>query len=71
MFVDWFNRVWKRPPNLIADEMAKAQPDQGKIAEWGTSLSGSLDRFERLLHGREHLSERRPISGFAMVRPAR
>ncbi len=19
-FVDWFNRVWKRPPNLIVDE---------------------------------------------------
>ena len=55
VFVDWFNRVWKRPPNLIADEMGKAQPDQAKIAEWGASLPGSLDRFERLLHGREHL----------------
>ena len=26
-FVDWFNRVWKRPPNLLVAEELKAEPD--------------------------------------------
>lgn len=55
VFIDWFNRVWKRPPNQIADEMSKPQPDAARIEELGRSLAASLDRFERLLHGREHL----------------
>ena len=33
LFVDWFNQVWKRPPNLIVDEEAKAEPDRARIAE--------------------------------------
>ena len=55
VFIDWFNRVWKRPPNLIADEMAKPEPDEARIQRLGAELAGSLDRFERLLHGRRHL----------------
>jgi glutathione S-transferase len=55
IFIDWFNRVWKRPPNLIADEMSKPEPDEARILRWGESMTASLDRFERLLHGREHL----------------
>jgi len=55
VFIDWFNRVWKRPPNLIADEMSKDVPDEGRIDRLGAAMTASLDRFERLLHGREHL----------------
>ncbi|HYO46480.1 MAG TPA: glutathione S-transferase family protein [Gemmatimonadota bacterium] len=55
VFIDWFNRVWKRPPNQITDEMTKAQPDEMRIQHLGETLTGSLDRFERLLHGRMHL----------------
>jgi glutathione S-transferase len=55
VFVDWFNRVWKRPPNLIADEMSKPAPDETRIRTLGESMTASLDRFERLLHGRKHL----------------
>jgi glutathione S-transferase len=55
VFIDWFNRVWKRPPNLIADEMSKPEPDDARIERLGSSLAASLDRFERLLHGRQHL----------------
>ena len=55
VFVDWFNRVWKRPPNLIADELAAAVPDQHAIAGLGSELTGSLDLFERLLSGRQYL----------------
>ena len=53
--IDWFNRVWKRPPNRIADEMSKPAPDEGRIRSLGESMTASLDRFERLLHGRKHL----------------
>jgi glutathione S-transferase len=47
VFVDWFNRIWKRPPNLI-DE---GDRDPELVAE----LHGSLELFEALLAGRDHL----------------
>ncbi|MDX6473873.1 MAG: hypothetical protein QOK22_2689 [Gaiellaceae bacterium] len=55
LFVDWFNRVWKRPPNLIADELAKPDPDFARIAEWSAQMASALDRFESLLAGRDYL----------------
>jgi glutathione S-transferase len=55
VFVDWFNRVWKRPPNLIADEEAKPKPDAALIAELGGRMRASLDTFEALLDGRDYL----------------
>ena len=47
VFVDWFNRIWKRPPNLIDD----GDRDPELVAE----LHGSLELFEALLAGRDHL----------------
>ena len=55
VFLDWFNRVWKRPPNEIEAERAKAEPDEARIAELGRELTGSLDIFEQLLAGRDYL----------------
>jgi glutathione S-transferase len=55
LFVDWFNRVWKRPPNEIQAELGKPAPDQARIAELRAELAGSLDHFERLLAGRDYL----------------
>jgi glutathione S-transferase len=55
VFVDWFNHVWKRPPNLIADELAKPSPDEAAVAELGRRMRESLDRFESLLAGRDYL----------------
>lgn len=55
VFIDWFNRVWKRPPNRIVAEMAASSPDAAEIERLGAWMTGSLDRFERLLHGRDHL----------------
>jgi glutathione S-transferase len=55
VFLDWFNRVWKRPPNEIDAEQARDQPDKARIAELGAELSGSLDIFEGLLDGRDYL----------------
>jgi glutathione S-transferase len=50
IFLDWFNRVWKRPPNLLADEPGRA--DETELAG---DLRGSLDLFESLLSGRDYL----------------
>jgi glutathione S-transferase len=55
VFVDWFNRVWKRPPNAIVDEEAKPEPDRDRIAELERELAGSLPMFDDLLTGRDFL----------------
>jgi glutathione S-transferase len=55
IFVDWFNRVWKRAPNLIAAEEEKPQPDTARIAEWSRELQRSLPIFESLLESRDYL----------------
>ena len=47
VFVDWFNRLWKRPPNLIA---VGRDPEK-----YGPRITASLDVFESLLDGREYL----------------
>ena len=57
IFIDWFNRVWKRPPNEIADEMGKppAAMNRERIQRLGEAMQGTLDLFEQLLSGRDYL----------------
>ncbi|HEX3225146.1 MAG TPA: glutathione S-transferase family protein [Gaiellaceae bacterium] len=55
VFVDWFNLVWKRPPNLIAAELEQPQPDAVRIAELSDRMRAALPRFEALLSGRDYL----------------
>ena len=55
LFVEWFNRVWKVPPNAIEAERGLHAPDEKRIAELGAELTDSLDLFERLLDGRDFL----------------
>ena len=55
VFIDWFNRVWKRPPNEIVDELAGDRPDDDRVAELAGELSGSLELFEAMLAGRDYL----------------
>lgn len=55
VFIDWFNRVWKRPPNEIDDEMRKPHPDADRIARLGREMTESLGIFEAMLQGRDHL----------------
>ena len=55
VFVDWFNRVWKGPPNEIEAELSTPQPDRGLIARLSGEMAASLDRFEAMLAGRDHL----------------
>ena len=46
-FVDWFNLVWKGPPNALADS--------GPDAALSAQLTAGLDGFEALLDGRDFL----------------
>jgi glutathione S-transferase len=50
VLIDWFNRVWKRPPNLLAD-----RPDDARAPGWAEELERSRDLFEALLAGRPYL----------------
>jgi glutathione S-transferase len=56
VFVDWFNRVWKAPPNAIADHlMAGGSIDDAELVQHRRDLADRLELFERLLAGRDHL----------------
>jgi glutathione S-transferase len=55
LFVDWFNRVWKVPPNAIEAERRGEAPDEARVDELGSEMTSSLDLFERLLDGRQFL----------------
>ena len=55
VFCDWFNRVWKRAPNLYEDELEQGAPDDARLEELGARITGSLPLFEDMLAGREFL----------------
>ena len=55
VFLDWFDEVWKGPPNAIEAELGEAEPDSGRIAALSGLMAARLDRFEQLLAGRDHL----------------
>ena len=55
IFCDWFNRVWKLPPNAIDAELGNAPPDMAASARWSAELRRALDLFEALLTGRDFL----------------
>ena len=47
VFIEWFNDVWKGPPNAIDDERASASPDEARIA----SLLAQAQRWTRQFEG--------------------
>jgi glutathione S-transferase len=55
VFIDWFERVYKRAPNQIESELQLDEPDPARIEALGTEMRGRLDAFERLLDGRDYL----------------
>jgi glutathione S-transferase len=55
VFIEWFNRVWKVPPNAVEAERSKREPDVARIEAWGAEIRASLDLFESLLAGRDYL----------------
>jgi glutathione S-transferase len=55
VFVDWFNRVWKGPPNEIEALLGAPEPDAGRIAALAAEMARALDLFEAMLAGRRYL----------------
>jgi glutathione S-transferase len=55
VFVEWFDRVWKRPPNAIDAELGRASPDHVRIAALEHELRATLDVFEAMVDGRDYL----------------
>jgi glutathione S-transferase len=49
VFIDWFNEVWKGPPNAIDDERADARPDRARIAALLAQARSWTPRFEAML----------------------
>jgi glutathione S-transferase len=50
IFLDWFNRVWKRAPNALESE-----PAGGLADALAAEIAASRDIFEALLTGRDYL----------------
>lgn len=53
--IEWFNEVWKRPPNAIAAERGRLVPDETAMAADAADLARWLPWFEALLDGRDFL----------------
>jgi len=55
VFIEWFNKVWKLPPNAMAAELAGPEPDQQRLHDLSDELRGWLHLFEEMLDGRDWL----------------
>ena len=55
LFIDWFERVYKAPPNAIEAELEGAAPDDALVGAMSAEMQARLDVFERLLSGRDFL----------------
>jgi glutathione S-transferase len=55
VFLDWFNEVWKPDPNTIEEELERDDPDEQRVAPHAARMRASLDRFNAMLDGRDHL----------------
>jgi glutathione S-transferase len=55
VFLEWFDRVWKGPPNEIERELGLPETDPLTIERLTAAIDGWLDLFDSMLDGREHL----------------
>ena len=55
IFIDWFERVWKRAPNELEAELGQTPPAAGRITELGALMQARLVLFNALLDGRDFL----------------
>jgi glutathione S-transferase len=56
LFVSWFDRVWKRPPNAITDALGAPQPDLALIGAMDEEMRAATALVVELLDGRDHLA---------------
>lgn len=69
VFVDWFNRVWKGPPNEIDALLGSADPDHGRISELERWMQQAQDVFESLLTERDYLMGSEPSAADVIAFP--
>ena len=55
LYIDWFNRVVKRPPNEIEAALVNGPSDGVRLDALAAAMRGNLDRHEALLAGRDYL----------------
>jgi glutathione S-transferase len=55
VYIDWFNRVYKRPPNELEAELSTPEPGEERIAELARAMVAHLAVHEALLAEREYL----------------
>jgi len=55
IFIEWFNEVWKGPPNAIDDERGKPAPDEARVADLVERARGRTGRFEGMLEAHPYL----------------
>jgi maleylpyruvate isomerase len=55
VFVEWFNEVWKRPPNEIERILGLSDTDVDEVERLAARMDRWLDLFEDMLDGRDHL----------------
>jgi glutathione S-transferase len=55
LFIEWFQHVWKRPPNEIERILGLPEKDPDQVAELSRLMDAWLNLFESLLDGRDYL----------------
>jgi glutathione S-transferase len=55
VFVEWFQYVWKRPPNEIERILGLPETDPAQIAQLAQLMNDWLEFFESMLQGRDYL----------------
>jgi glutathione S-transferase len=55
IFIEWFNRVWKIPPNEIEAELGRPETRIDHIDSLSARMRAWQDLFEQMLDGRDHL----------------
>ncbi len=55
VYIDWFNRVCKRPSNDIEAELTGERPNQDRIEGLAAEMQANLDFHEALLADRDYL----------------
>ena len=55
IYIDWFNRVWKRSPVDLEAVFLRGQPDEDRVAALAEAFATHLDFHEALLGGRDYL----------------
>lgn len=59
VFVEWFNLVWKGPPNELDSELAKTKADPARVEELVARARAWMPRFEAMLTGSSFLAGER------------